>query len=69
MAGLLDGVRVLGLSAVIAGPLYSYQLTRLGAEIIEIEPPSNLGQRSGDILASLGYTPDAIAELCRGGAI
>jgi len=52
MAGLLDGVRVLDLSAVIAGPLCSYQLAMLGAEIIKVEPPNG-----GDLARRLGGDP------------
>lgn len=49
MPPLLDGVRVLDLSAVIAGPLCSYQLAMLGAEVIKVEPPDG-----GDLSRRLG---------------
>lgn len=52
MAGPLDGVRVIDLSAVISGPLCSYQLAMLGAEIIKVEPPDD-----GDVARSLGSDP------------
>ncbi|MFJ8827025.1 CaiB/BaiF CoA transferase family protein [Streptomyces sp. NPDC102467] len=48
----LDGIRVLDLTNVLAGPYCSYQLMLLGAEVVKIERP---GQ--GDLARSLG--PDA----------
>jgi crotonobetainyl-CoA:carnitine CoA-transferase CaiB-like acyl-CoA transferase len=39
MTGPLDGVRVVDLTHAYAGPLCTYQLGLLGAEIVKIEPP------------------------------
>ncbi len=49
MARLLEGVRVLDLSNIIAGPLASLQMAMLGAEVIKVEVPG-----SGDLARKLG---------------
>jgi CoA:oxalate CoA-transferase len=49
----LDGVRVLDLSNVLAGPFCGYQLARMGAEVIKIENP-----KGGDLARQLGDDPE-----------
>ncbi|MEU1623066.1 CoA transferase [Streptomyces sp. NPDC005722] len=49
----LNGVRVLDLTNVLAGPYCSYQLMLLGAEVVKIERP---GQ--GDLARALGPDPE-----------
>lgn len=49
----LDGVRVIDLSNVLAGPFCGYQLARLGAEVIKVENPDG-----GDLARRLGADPE-----------
>ncbi|VCU72430.1 Formyl-coenzyme A transferase [Pigmentiphaga humi] len=66
MAKPLEGVRVLDLSHVIAGPLTSFYLAQLGAEVIKVEPPL-----AGEVLRSMKNgadtdTPTGFAALNAG---
>jgi crotonobetainyl-CoA:carnitine CoA-transferase CaiB-like acyl-CoA transferase len=48
MSGLLDGVRVVDLSRVLAGPFAGRVLAEMGADVIKVEPPE------GDMARGIG---------------
>jgi crotonobetainyl-CoA:carnitine CoA-transferase CaiB-like acyl-CoA transferase len=48
-ANLLDGVRVLDLTNVLAGPFAGYQLALMGADVVKVETPG-----TGDLARQLG---------------
>jgi crotonobetainyl-CoA:carnitine CoA-transferase CaiB-like acyl-CoA transferase len=56
-AALLQGIRVIDLTNVLAGPFAGYQLALLGAEVLKVESP-----HGGDLARQLGADPDLSRE-------
>jgi crotonobetainyl-CoA:carnitine CoA-transferase CaiB-like acyl-CoA transferase len=54
---LLQGVRILDLTNVLAGPFAGYQLGLLGADVLKVENP-----HGGDLARQLGADPDLARE-------
>ena len=52
MSSALQGIRVLDLTNVLAGPFCAYQLALLGAEVVKVEVPGD-----GDLARQLGADP------------
>jgi crotonobetainyl-CoA:carnitine CoA-transferase CaiB-like acyl-CoA transferase len=63
----LEGLRVLDLSHVIAGPLASFYLAQMGAEVVKIESPQG-GEvmRAGRDAGAASDTPDGFVALNAG---
>jgi crotonobetainyl-CoA:carnitine CoA-transferase CaiB-like acyl-CoA transferase len=61
MARALEGVRVVDLSHVIAGPLASFYLAQLGAEVIKVEPPQGEVMRPNPGFAAMNAGKRSLA--------
>lgn len=56
-ANLLEGIRVIDMTNVLAGPFAGYQLALLGADVIKVEVPG-----SGDLARNLGTDSELNAQ-------
>ncbi len=66
MSKPLEGVRVIDMSHVIAGPLASFYLAQLGAEVIKVESPHGGEVMRSAKLAEEGDTPAGFVALNAG---
>ena len=61
MARPLQGIRVVDLSHVIAGPMASFYLAQLGAEVIKVEPPQGEVMRQNPGFAAMNAGKRSLA--------
>ena len=59
MTGALDGIRVIELGQLIAGPFCGQLLGDMGADVIKLEPPLKDG-KGGDPMRGWGQGPDKV---------
>lgn len=58
MAGALEGIRILDLTAMITGPMATMMLADQGAEVVKVEPPG-----IGDVMRYLGSSSRGISSM------
>ena len=58
MAGALEGIRIVDLTAMITGPMATMMLADQGAEVVKVEPPG-----VGDVMRYLGSSSRGISSM------
>src|SRR5262245_66447510 len=58
MAGALDGIRVIDLTAMVSGPLATCVLADQGADVVKVEPPG-----TGDLIRQIGCSRGGVSAI------